>query len=48
MNVIGVVNPVQVVAAAAAVAVAVVCSANANIYFFCNDFGIFFKAVKTW
>lgn len=46
MNVIGVVNPVQVVAAAAAVAV--VCSANANIYFFCNDFDIFFKAVKTW
>ena len=48
MNVIGVVNPVQVVVAAAAVAVAVVCSANANIYFFCNDFDIFFKAVKTW
>lgn len=47
MNVIGVVNPVQVVVAAAA-AVAVVCSANANIYFFCNDFDIFFKAVKTW
>lgn len=44
MNVIGVVNPVQVVVAAAAVAV--VCSANANIFFVMTD--IFFKAVKTW